>query len=283
MGGPGDPISEPMGSTRGFPLGPSRPRVVAKRTSPGLPVPKRTPGPDAAPRWVGVPGPAVGPGEARERARAPEIARRPLPADPSPDTRRQPPSQLQRLRAMPAPGAQEGTPGAAGPKPRCPSRRAPARPSRSQFREPACGRAIRGPAPCGPAPGRSPVSGPPPGSSCTPGCPAREVGVTGLAEGNAEGEGDLAPPSAGVENTASKTGYETVRTVSRFGGRPPTSNACFERSVQIKSIHRSANPEAMSGWWNSGCWWVSFTPFSIPRFSPVRQHGPYNSLSPHVK
>lgn len=50
--------------------------------------------------------------------------------------------------------------------------------------------------------------------------PAREAGVTGLAGGDAEEEGELAPPSACVDNTNNKTGFETVGTVSRFGGHP---------------------------------------------------------------
>ena len=45
------------------------------------------------------------------RADAPEATQRPLPADPSPDIRRQPPSQLRRLRAIVGPGAREGPQG----------------------------------------------------------------------------------------------------------------------------------------------------------------------------
>lgn len=66
-----------------------------------------------------------------------ETARSPLPADPSPDTSRQPPSQFRRLRAMVAPGAREGPRGARGQPPgtgntpphRRPRRSAPAHPA----------------------------------------------------------------------------------------------------------------------------------------------------------
>ena len=63
-------------------------------------------------------------GEPRLRRRAAhcgagpqETARSPLPADPSPDTSRQPPSQFRRLRAMVAPGAREGPRGSRGQPP----------------------------------------------------------------------------------------------------------------------------------------------------------------------
>lgn len=65
-------------------------------------------------RGFGSRSPCRRPGLGRRTARARATVRCPLPADSSPDTTRQLPSKLRRLRAMTAPGTRGGAQGVAG-------------------------------------------------------------------------------------------------------------------------------------------------------------------------
>lgn len=127
------------------------------------------------------------PGLGRRTAQARPIARRPLPAEPSPDTRRQLPSKLRRPRAMTAPGTWAGGRSrsrrrAQGAPPLARVRATQHRLAllRGRFREPAWGGALGCPA-------RSfACAGPrvPPPSSRRA---LREAGVAGLGSGRRPG------------------------------------------------------------------------------------------------
>lgn len=238
----------PVGSAQGFPRpptpapGPSLPGVAG-----GPPGPQSHLGPGrGAHAGPGPRGeqPGLGRCAAQRRARAPDPARRPVPADPSPDTRRQLPSQIQRLRAMAAGGAGAGAPGArAGHTP--PAPRALAR----SLRQAPAARAPRPlPGTGGAGPPRPTRPAPAPGPPRVPSRPLEprvRAGVAGRAGGGRGARGPGSSPRASGQHL-SRTGCKTASARRDPGPAPQTWEARAAKGALGLSTCEAA-PQGLSG------------------------------------
>lgn len=265
--------SVPTGAAQGSPPGPSLPAVAGRPCGPQSHLGSGR-GADGGPGPRGEQ-PGLGRCAAHRRARAPDPARRPLPADPSPDTRRQLPSQLQRLRAMAARGARAGARGArAGarhtPHPTARARSAKRRPAgpRGRFREPA-GRGRR--APPAPPPRRgSPL--PPPASPRVPESPARGQ-VSRAGQGGGRGARGPGPSLRARGKHLSETGCKAASARSDLGAAPAGAESmCRERRPRVKRRWKHA--------WS----WCRFTPVRAAAPSFLQRTGTAckNPLSPQI-